>query len=101
MVGGVAYYDPASSSILRAEGLVEFGISLPGRGPLAKPDQVLTMAARADAPGYASAFVTDPTVMPASMARPPYPYSATRQLPGGAAQAYLVPRALLAALVRE
>jgi probable F420-dependent oxidoreductase len=79
---------------------VEFGISLPGRGPLAKPDQVLTMAARADALGYASIFVTDHVVLPASMARSVYPYSATRQLPGGAAQDYLEPLALLGALTR-
>ena len=83
------------------EGLVEFGISLPGRGPLAKPDQVLTMAAQADALGYASVFVTDHIVLPASMARSVYPYSATRQLPGGAAQDYLEPLALLGALARE
>ena len=80
---------------------MEFGISLPGRGPLAKPDQVLTMAARADALGYASVFVTDHIVLPASMARSVYPYSATRQLPGGAAQDYLEPLALLGALSRE
>ena len=80
---------------------MEFGISLPGRGPLAKPDQVLAMAARADALGYASVFVTDHIVLPASMARSVYPYSATRQLPGGAAQDYLEPLALLGALARE
>jgi len=79
---------------------VEFGISLPGRGPLAKPDQVLTMAARADALGYASIFVTDHVVLPASMARSVYPYSTTRQLPGGAAQDYLEPLALLGTLAR-
>jgi probable F420-dependent oxidoreductase len=79
---------------------VEFGISLPGRGPLAKPDQVLTMAARADALGYASIFVTDHVVLPASMARSIYPYSATRQLPGGAAQDYLEPLALLGTLAQ-
>ena len=80
---------------------MEFGISLPGRGPLATPDQVLTMAARADALGYASIFVTDHIVLPASMARSVYPYSTTRQLPGGAAQDYLEPLALLGALARE
>ena len=79
---------------------MEFGISLPGRGPLAKPDQVLTMAARADALGYASIFVTDHVVLPASMARSVYPYSTTRQLPGGAAQDYLEPLALLGTLAR-
>jgi probable F420-dependent oxidoreductase len=85
----------------RAEGFVEFGISLPGRGPLAKSDTVLAMAARADTLGYASVFVTDHIVLPASMARSVYPYSATRQLPGGAAQDYLEPLALLGALARE
>jgi probable F420-dependent oxidoreductase len=79
---------------------LEFGISLPGRGPLAKPDHVLAMAARADALGYASIFVTDHVVLPASMARSVYPYSATRQLPGGAAQDYLEPLVLLGALAR-
>ena len=79
---------------------MEFGISLPGRGPLAKPDQVLKIAAKADALGYASIFVTDHVVLPASMARSVYPYSATGQLPGGAAQDYLEPLAMLGALSR-
>jgi probable F420-dependent oxidoreductase len=79
---------------------VEFGISLPGRGPLAKPDPVLTLATKADALGYASIFVTDHVVLPASMARSVYPYSATGQLPGGAAQDYLDPLAMLGSLAR-
>jgi probable F420-dependent oxidoreductase len=79
---------------------VEFGISLPGRGPLAKPDPVLTLAARADTLGYDSIFVTDHVVLPVSMARSVYPYSATGQLPGGAAQDYLEPLAMLGALAR-
>jgi probable F420-dependent oxidoreductase len=79
---------------------VEFGISLPGRGPLAKPDPVLALAARADALAYASIFVTDHVVLPASMARSVYPYSATGQLPGGAAQDYLEPLAMLGCLAR-
>src|SRR6185503_15929789 len=102
MGGGVAYYVRASTSaVFSRRDSVEFGISLPGRGPLAKPDQVLAMAARADALGYASIFVTDHVVLPTSMARSVYPYSATRQLPGGAAQDYLEPLALLGALARE
>ena len=79
---------------------MEFGIALPGRGPLAKPDQVLKIAARADALGYASIFVTDHVVLPASMARSVYPYSPTGQLPGGAAQDYLEPIAMLGCLAR-
>jgi hypothetical protein len=87
MPAGVAYYGRSASpaSIFRRES-VEFGIALPGRGPLAKPDQVLKIAAKADALGYASIFVTDHVVLPASMARSVYPYSPTGQLPGGAAQ---------------
>jgi probable F420-dependent oxidoreductase len=87
-------------AVRRPEGFVEFGISLPGRGPLAKPDPVLALAARADALAYASIFVTDHVVLPASMARSVYPYSATGQLPGGAAQDYLEPLAMLGCLAR-
>ena len=79
---------------------MEFGFSLPGRGPLARPDKLLALAARADALRYASIFVTDHVVLPASMARSVYPYSATGQLPGGAAQDYLEPLAMLAHLAR-
>ncbi len=79
---------------------MEFGIALPGRGPLAKPDQVLKIAAKADALGYASIFVTDHVVLPSSMARSVYPYSPTGQLPGGAAQDYLEPLAMLGCLAR-
>ena len=75
---------------------MEFGISLPGRGPLATPDSILALATRADALRYDSLFVTDHVVLPASMARSVYPYSSTGQLPGGAAQDYLEPLAVLA-----
>ena len=75
---------------------MEFGLSLPGRGPLATPDSILKLATRADALGYDSLFVTDHVVLPVSMARSVYPYSNTGQLPGGAAQDYLEPLAVLA-----
>ena len=74
---------------------MDFGISLPGRGPLATPDSILQLATQADALGYDSVFVTDHVVLPASMARSVYPYSSTGQLPGGAAQDYLEPLAVL------
>jgi probable F420-dependent oxidoreductase len=89
-----------SSRCFMRRGLVEFGVSLPGRGPLARPDQVLRIAAKADALGYASVFVTDHVVLPASMARSVYPYSTTGRLPGGAAQDYLEPLAMLGCLAR-
>src|SRR5215813_5820616 len=38
---------------------MEFGVSLPSRGPLARPDIVLKIAAKAEALRYASVFVSD------------------------------------------
>jgi len=70
---------------------VEFGFSLPGRGPLAQPEVMLALAERADSLGYASVFVTDHVVLPASAERSVYPYSPTGKFPGGAAQDYLEP----------
>jgi probable F420-dependent oxidoreductase len=75
---------------------MEFGISLPGRGPLATADSILKLATKADTLRYDSLFVTDHVVLPASMARSVYPYSGTGALPGGAAQDYLEPLAVLA-----
>jgi probable F420-dependent oxidoreductase len=79
---------------------VEFGFSLPGRGPLASPDVVLGMAERAEALGYASLFVTDHVVLPVSTAGSVYPYSATGQFPGGSRQDYLEPLVMLSHLAR-
>jgi probable F420-dependent oxidoreductase len=56
------------------------------------------MAQAAESLGYASAFVTDHVVLPASAARSVYPYAASGKLPGGAAQDYLEPFSLLAYL---
>ncbi|HYE92686.1 MAG TPA: LLM class flavin-dependent oxidoreductase, partial [Terriglobales bacterium] len=74
---------------------MDFGFSLPGRGPLATPEQILKLATRADALRYSSLFVTDHVVLPASQARSIYPYASSGQLPGGADQDYLDPFALL------
>src|SRR5437899_12250085 len=70
---------------------MEFGFSLPGRGPLAGAETILKLATRAESLRFSSLFVTDHVVLPASMARSTYPYSTTGQLPGGAAQDYLEP----------
>jgi probable F420-dependent oxidoreductase len=58
----------------------------------------LKIAIDAERLRYDSAFVSDHVVLPVSSARSTYPYSPTRQLPGGAAQNYLEPLALLAFL---
>src|SRR5207247_8989033 len=80
--------------------ILEFGVSLPSRGPLARPDIVLKIAAKAEALRYASVFVSDHIVLPPSSARSVYPYSPTGQLPGGANQDYLEPLSLLAHLAQ-
>jgi probable F420-dependent oxidoreductase len=101
MVQGVAYDEAgllATSG--RPEESLEFGFSLPGRGPLARPDWVLKIALRAEALRYASIFVTDHVVLPVSAARSVYPYATSGQLPGGAQQDYLEPFAMLAYLAR-
>ncbi len=79
---------------------MEFGFSLPGRGPLAGVDTILKLASKADTLRFSSLFVTDHVVLPASMARSTYPYSTTGQLPGGAAQDYLEPLVTLGWLAR-
>jgi probable F420-dependent oxidoreductase len=77
---------------------VEFGFSLPGRGPLAGLDVVLKIAEKADALRYNSLFVTDHIVMPVSSAKSVYPYTTSGQFPGGLGQDYLEPLAMLSHL---
>jgi probable F420-dependent oxidoreductase len=75
---------------------MEFGFSLPGRGPLANPDVVLRIASRAEALRFSSLFVTDHIVLPASTEGSVYPYSASGQFPGGSRQDYFEPLVMLA-----
>lgn len=77
---------------------MEFGLSLSGRGPLARPDVVLKIAAHAEKLRYASLFVTDHVVLPTSASQSVYPYSVSGEFPGGSAQDYLEPLAMLAHL---
>src|SRR3989449_1301720 len=77
---------------------VEFGLSLPGRGPLAGLDVALRIAERADGLRCSSVFATDHVVMPVSSAKSVSPYSASGQFPGGLAQDYLEPLAMLSHL---
>jgi probable F420-dependent oxidoreductase len=76
---------------------MHFGVSLPGRGPLAKPDVLVKLAERAEALRYSSLFVTDHVVIPTSY-RSKYPYSPSGQVAGDWAQGYLEPLALMSFL---
>ena len=77
---------------------MEFGLSLPGRGPLAGLDTVLKIAEKADTLRYSSVFVTDHVVMPVASAKSVYPYTTSGQFPGGLAQDYLEPLVTLSHL---
>src|SRR4029453_852311 len=55
-------------------------------------------AEKADALRYDSLFVTDHIVMPVSSAKSVYPYTTSGQFPGGLAQDYLEPLAVLSHL---
>ena len=57
---------------------MEFGFSLPGRGPLASIDVVLKLAEKADALRFDSLFVTDHVVMPVASGKSVYPYTTER-----------------------
>jgi len=74
---------------------MEFGLSLPGRGPFANLDIVLKIAARAEALRFSSLFVTDHVVLPVTTEASIYPYATSGQFPGGSRQDYLEPLMLL------
>ncbi len=76
---------------------MQFGFSLPGRGPLARPDVLVKLAERADALRFSSLFVTDHIVIPTSY-RSTYPYSPTGKAAGDWGQGYLEPLALMSYL---
>ena len=76
---------------------MHFGFSLPGRGPLARPDVLVKLAQRADALRYASVFVTDHVVIPSTYSST-YPYSPTGRTAGDWSQGYLEPLALMSFL---
>jgi len=76
---------------------MHFGFSLPGRGPLARPDALVKLAEKADALRYSSLFVTDHVVIPTSY-RSTYPYSPSGRTSGDWSQGYLEPLALMGVL---
>jgi probable F420-dependent oxidoreductase len=74
---------------------MEFGLSLPGRGPFANLDTVLKIATRAEALRFSSLFVTDHIVLPVRTEASVYPYAPGGRFPGGSQQDYLEPLVLL------
>src|SRR5258708_336920 len=54
---------------------VEFGITLPGAGPLATSDALMAVATLAESLGFTSLWVTDHIAIP-QQSESPYPYSA-------------------------
>ncbi len=76
---------------------MHFGLSLSGRGPLAKPDALIKLAEKAEALRYSSIFVTDHVVIPLSVAST-YPYSPSGQVGSDWLDGYLEPLALMSFL---
>ncbi len=73
---------------------MEFGFSLPSRGPLAKPSTLIRLARKAEALGYSCVTISDHVVLP-TRSSAPYPYSPTGEFPGGSRQDYLEPLVLM------
>ena len=76
---------------------MRFGFSLPGRGPLARPDVLVKLAERADALRYSFIFVTDHVVIPLAYDST-YPYATSGKAGSDWAQGYLEPLALMSFL---
>jgi alkanesulfonate monooxygenase SsuD/methylene tetrahydromethanopterin reductase-like flavin-dependent oxidoreductase (luciferase family) len=76
---------------------MHFGVALPGRGPLARPDVLIKLAQKADELRYASVFVTDHVVIPTQYSSA-YPYSPNGRTAGDWSQGYLEPLALMSFL---
>jgi len=80
-----------------ARGTVEFSISLQNRGVLAKVENLVPLAERADALGYDTLWVTDHIVVPFEI-KSRYPYSASGEFIIDATGDYLEPLSALAFL---
>jgi probable F420-dependent oxidoreductase len=82
----------------KASEAVEFGVSLPGRGPLAQPAILTRLARRAEALGFSCVTLSDHIVLPRK-ASAPYPYAPGGEFPGGSDQDFLEPITLMAWLL--
>jgi len=76
---------------------MHFGVSLPGRGPLATPEILTKLAEKADALRYTSLFVTDHVVIPTAN-NSTYPYSPSGRFATDWTNGYLEPIALMGVL---
>jgi probable F420-dependent oxidoreductase len=76
---------------------MQFGVCLPGRGALAKPEVLARLAQHADRLRFTSLFVTDHVVIPATYTSA-YPYSPSGKPAGDWTQGYLEPLALMSVL---
>lgn len=73
---------------------MEFGFSLPSRGPLARPEVLARLARTADRLRYSCVTISDHVVLP-TRSSAPYPYHQAGEFPGGSHQDYLEPLALM------
>ena len=62
---------------------MKYGFTLPGRGPLATPDNLAAIARRGEELGYHFVLFGDHIVVPRHIASP-YPYTETGEFPGSA-----------------
>ena len=62
---------------------MQYGITLPGRGPLSTPDSLATIAQRAEALGFDSIALGDHILVPRNIDSD-YPYTETGEFPGSA-----------------
>ena len=60
---------------------MQYGFTLPGRGPLANPDNLATIAQRGEALGFDSISLGDHILVPRSISSE-YPYTQTGEFPG-------------------
>jgi probable F420-dependent oxidoreductase len=74
---------------------MDFGLTIPTRGPLATPEGIETIVRRAEEQGFAHLSVSDHVVVPRSI-ESRYPYSASGAWPGASSGACLEQFTLLA-----
>jgi probable F420-dependent oxidoreductase len=61
---------------------MKYGITLPDRGPLARPEELSAMAGKAEELGYDNILVSEHIVIPRRIASA-YPYNESGEFPGG------------------